>query len=118
MPTLFILVGCRGHQDQEPPQREAGQGSDRQQAIEAILRFGGDIGVDKEKPGQPVVAIDYSNKPVGDEALVPVAKVTELYGLTLDNTRITDDGLANVKNLTGLAALDLRGVKITDKGLA
>ena len=47
-----------------------------------------------------------------------VAKLTELRGLTLEDTRVSDAGMGRVSRLCQLRFLSLDGTLVTDEGLA
>src|SRR5437763_378180 len=67
--------------------------ADEAAAVKAIEKLGGQVTVDADRPGKPVVGVD------------------------LWRTEVTDAELKELKELKGLQTLDLRETKVTDAGL-
>lgn len=57
-----------------------------------------------------------SGKPLTDDDLVHVGRLTSLKYLSLFLTQITDAGLVHVRGLTNLRILHLEGTRVTDEG--
>jgi internalin A len=49
--------------------------------------------------------------------LAPLAKLTKLSFLGVNETRVNDAGLEGLSNLEKLETLDVRGTRVTEKGL-
>jgi Leucine-rich repeat (LRR) protein len=65
-----------------------------------------------------LVWIDLQDSNVTDDALVRLASLPNLERLRLDETQITDAGLLHLAGLPKLHTLNLSSTKITDAGLA
>lgn len=59
-------------------------------------------------------ALDLSNLDIGDDALLPLANLTDLRSLNLSKTKISDAGVASLKEQRRLQFLDLSGTAISD----
>ena len=85
------------------------------EVVAIIEAMGGFAIRDTEKPGQPVVMINFYPSPTGD----PDARVATKSGKSVSTVGVSDkdlERLANVK-LPELQVLILSGVKVTDAGL-
>ncbi len=93
---------------------------DSTRALMIVQQLGGKSEQDPNLPGQPVVAVDLSEKPVSDEGLAQLVGFTELRSLNLAGNmpKITDAGLVHLKAFKKLETLLVPPVAATDKGLA
>ena len=64
-----------------------------------------------------LVWLDLSQKNIPDSLLTPIAQLTKLTRLQLDNTPITDKGLVFLQPLVNLQYLNLVGTKVTAQGV-
>src|SRR5688572_14865920 len=64
-----------------------------------------------------LVWLNFGQKKTPDSLLVPIAQLTNLTRLQLDNTSITDKGLVPLKSLVNLQYLNLVGTKVTPQGV-
>jgi mono/diheme cytochrome c family protein/uncharacterized membrane protein len=64
-----------------------------------------------------LVWLNLGQKKIPDSLLLPVAQLTNLTRLQLDNTSITDKGLASLESLVNLQYLNLVGTKVTPQGV-
>ena len=85
--------------------------------VAQVEEAGGRVEHEASDNAKPVVSINFATKPIGDEALEPVASFVDLKKLTLNNTQVTDAGLARLEPLVKLESLYLVDTKITDAGL-
>jgi len=101
-----------------------------------------DVRIDKTRPGQPVVSFRLFDSKISDDSLIQllaqmpeleelnlrhvlvgdrVAKelprLSNLWFLSLDDSRITDDGLADVGRIASLRELSLCNTGVSDAGL-
>lgn len=84
----------------------------------AILRLRGQVEVDREALGHPVVAVRLAESAVTDEDLSCLSSLPDLERLDLRATRITDAGLVHLKGCPRLRSLTLISVSgVTDAGL-
>jgi hypothetical protein len=90
----------------------------REQAVDAIKKQNGEITVDEQAPGQPIVKVSFRSRwgrwgqsPFGDAelaSLMPHLKaLSELRTLDLYETIVTDRGLLELRELTQLKDLIL-----------
>jgi hypothetical protein len=89
----------------------------QEQAASTVATLGGWAQVDASQPSQPVVSIDFHQKPVADADLAVLASFPHLQKLNLDMTRITDAGLVHLEGLTELRELQLNAVRVRGPGL-
>ena len=64
-----------------------------------------------------LVWLNLGQKKIPDSLLVPIAQLTNLTRLQLDNTPITDKGLVPLQSLVNLQYLNLVGTKVTAQGV-
>jgi len=64
-----------------------------------------------------LVWLNLGYKKIHDSLLVPIAQLTNLTRLQLDNTPITDKGLVPFQSLVNLQYLNLVGTKVTAQGM-
>ncbi len=64
-----------------------------------------------------LVWLNLGQKKIPDSLLMPIAQLTNLTRLQLDNTTITDKGLASLQSLVNLQYLNLVGTKVTPQGV-
>ena len=64
-----------------------------------------------------LVWLDLSQKNIPDSLLAPIAQLTNLTRLQLDNTPTTDKGLVSLQPLVNLQYLNLVGTKVTTQGV-
>jgi hypothetical protein len=91
--------------------------ADEAAAVKAAEKLGARVTVDAKRPGQPVVAVDFSHTNVTDVGLKDLKELRSLQTLSLWHTRITDAGLKELRGLESLETLDLGQTKVTDAGL-
>ena len=91
--------------------------ADEAAAVRAVEKLGGRITRDAERPGKPVVEVDFYNSKITDAGLKVLKEFKGLKTLVLDNTEITDAGLKELKELKNLQTLELGVPNITDAGL-
>ncbi len=82
-----------------------------------IRKLGGKVTFDDDAPGKPIFAVNFSEVPIGDEALKSIAGLTELKVLLLGFTQVTDAGLKHIEGLTELRSLLIDHTRVTDAGL-
>lgn len=91
----------------------------QQSAADAIRKLGGQVEVDRESLGHPVVTVRLAETAVTDEVLGLLSHLPDLERLDLRATRITDAGLAHLKVCPRLRSLNLISAgRVTDAGLA
>lgn len=105
---LLIVVGCTSRHPQHDPREET--------AIAAIEELGGRVYSDEERPGTPVVSVDFSGTRVGDEVLVHLQELPQLEIIDLAGTQVTDRGLVHLKGLLTLKRIRLTGTRVTGEG--
>jgi len=64
-----------------------------------------------------LVWLNLSYKKIQDSLLIPIAQLTNLTRLQLDNTPITNEGLISLQSLINLQYLNLVGTKVTSQGV-
>jgi mono/diheme cytochrome c family protein/uncharacterized membrane protein len=64
-----------------------------------------------------LVWLNLGQKKIPDSLLFPIAQLTNLTRLQLDNTSITDNGLVALQSLVNLQYLNLVGTKVTPQGV-
>ena len=64
-----------------------------------------------------LVWLNLGYKKIPDSLLIPIAQLTNLTRLQLDNTPITDKGLVLLQSLINLQYLNLVGTKVTSQGV-
>ncbi|MFO1002753.1 MAG: hypothetical protein U0936_20685 [Planctomycetaceae bacterium] len=69
--------------------------------------------ISKLKPGV-LILLDAG---IDDELVKPLARMSSLHGLQLNNSPLTDRGLSELKELENLMHLDVRGTKVTTAGV-
>ena len=111
MLVLSLLVGCtpqRNMSDAEVP------------FAESLKRAGGKVQTDLI-PGNEfmisVTAIDFTDVPIGDADLPPLAKFPHLKTVVLRGTKVTDAGLAAFKDCEHLETVDLSHSLVSGSGL-
>lgn len=113
-------------------------------AIDALYEYGGiAIGLDEDRPGTPVVSVDFGAHPefrddwlkhlrvfpesavvrlsgtgVGDAGIEHLLQLPQLSELSLDRSQITDAGLAKLARLKQLKQLDLSGTSVSAEAVA
>lgn len=94
--------------------------AEQRAALDALYEHGGIlIGLDEQRPGRPVVLIDFAGHPeFQDEWLQYLMPFTELTTVRLSGTKISDAGLSQLKNLAKLSEVTLKDTPIDDAGLA
>ena len=91
------------------------QGGDSAQSIAAIKSLGGKMQVDENRPGKPVIGVDFGwNKDVSGRDLVYLKGLPEVRSLTLEATHIGEDGLMHLQELTALTSLNVAATGATD----
>lgn len=118
--------------------------AEQRAALDALYEHGGIlIGLDEQRPGRPVVLIDFAGHPefqdewlqhlrpfpelttvrlagtaISDAGLVEISKLPKLAELTLKDTPITDDGLTKLAACSQLKSLDVRSTQVSPAGIA
>jgi RNA polymerase sigma factor (sigma-70 family) len=87
------------------------------QAVEAVRKYGGEVLRDKEKPGMPVVAVNFVTPGVTDEQLNVLMPLKNLTSLDLDGSKVTDAGLKAIAPIKQLTTIHLRFTQVSDMGL-
>lgn len=105
--TLFA-PGVRAEDTPAPPNPEA---------VAAIKALGGNVMAIAQNDPRLDVTLHLADKDVTDDALVSVAKLTNVLWLNLARTKITDGGLAAIKDMKTLERLHLEKTSIGDAGL-
>ena len=91
------------------------QDGDSAQSVAAIRSLGGKIQVDENRPGQPVIGVDFGwNKDVSGGDLAHLKGLPELRSLTLEATHIAEEGLMHLQELTALTSLNVAATGATD----
>ncbi|MGH7191943.1 MAG: hypothetical protein ACREJM_00235, partial [Candidatus Saccharimonadales bacterium] len=83
----------------------------------SFQNLGGRIEVDASLPGEPVIALDLSGLPIGDDVLKRLPGLIRLRDLNLAGAKITDASVDRLLRLTRLRKLDLSGCALTDAGM-
>lgn len=88
-------------------------------ALAALMERGGILlRLDEQRPGQPLVAVDFASHPeFQDDWLKQLLPFTELTTVGLAGTALTDAGVVQLTKLPKLAQLNLSGTAVTDAGL-
>jgi hypothetical protein len=91
----------------------------QKEALAALYDHGGIlIHLDEQRPGRPVVMIDFAGHPeFQDEWLQHLLRFPELTTVRLAETALTDSGLNQLKQLPKLTELILNDTAVTDVGL-
>lgn len=94
--------------------------SEQREALAALYEHGGIlINLDEQRPGRPVVMIDFTGHPeFQDDWLKHLLPFTELTTVRLAGTALTDAGLDHLKQLPKLKELVLSDTGVTDVGLS
>lgn len=118
--------------------------AEQRAALDALYEHGGIlIDLDEQRPGRPVVLIDFAGHPefqnewlqhllpftelttvrlsgtaISDAGLSQLTKLAKLSEITLKDTPISDAGLAKLSDLKQLRSLDVRGTRVTPAGVA
>lgn len=113
-------------------------------AIDTLCEHGGiAIGLDEDRPGTPVVSIDFAAHPdfrddwlkhlrvfpelavvrlsgtgVSDAGIEHLLELPQLSELSLDRSQVTDAGLAKLARLKQLKQLDLSGTQVSAEAVA
>jgi hypothetical protein len=90
--------------------------ADEAATVQAILKLGGRVVMDEDRPGKPVVRVYLSGTRVRDADLAVLQGLPNLEELDLRNTGVTDAGLPALKQLRNLMTLKLVGTQVTDAG--
>jgi hypothetical protein len=101
----------------QPMLRAQDSKAEKERAIAEIKKLGGEVEVDTNRPGSPVVGVNLKHTKEVDASLEHLQGLTELQRMSLKGTKITDSGVATIKGLTNLEVLELGRTKVTDKGL-
>jgi len=113
-PAVFLLLLFLGS-----PGSQAAERSDAEkQAIQKIEDAGGTVREIAQNDVRLDVNFQLTGESVTDEAVAPVAQLSNVYELRLGKTSVTDDGLAHIKGLSTLNRLHLENAKVGDAGLA
>lgn len=110
--TMLYVERGRTVTGEDPP------ATTKEAAIAQVERLGGEVRIDGERTDQPVWAVDFGGKSIGNRDLQVLAGFPALEVLNLADTLIDDEGLRFIPVCTELKELNLSGTKITDVGLA
>jgi hypothetical protein len=95
-----------------------GQGNyDQARAIATIVRWGGKVTLDENRPDKPATAVVWNEGSITNETIVNLRELTELQSLELKCHDVKDAGLANIKGLSQLRCLSIGGSTLTDASL-
>jgi serine/threonine protein kinase len=87
--------------------------------LDRIEQLGGTFEKDNDKPGKPVVGVNFTNTPVSDADLVFLRELPQLKKLHLGCCRkVGDGGMAHLGGLASLEELDISGTGVGDAGMA
>jgi hypothetical protein len=123
-----------------PPAHGGEPALTQEQAMARVALLGGKVGIDRKKPGHPLVSVVLSGVRIADRDVAFLARIptlrsvsleelpisdnalTSLMGLdlkfmSLQKTRVSDIGLKALHRMRNLHALLLDDTAITDKGL-
>lgn len=118
--------------------------AEQRAALDALYEHSGIlIQLDEQRPGQPVVMIDFAGHPefqdewlqhlrpfpelttvrlsgtaISDAGLTQIAKLPKLVELSLKDTPVSDDGLTKLADCPQLKSLDVRGTQVSPTGIA
>ena len=87
-------------------------------AVKKIEESGGTVRPIASNDPRVEVSFHFVGDEFRDEMLVPVASLSAVYELRLDNTPLTSAGLAHISNLTSIERLHLEKTQLDDAGLA
>jgi hypothetical protein len=99
-------AGCKSKQ-------EAAQA----RALDTVSQLGGEVEVDRNRPGRPVIKVLLGNTRTTDDDLAALQPLDALEELYLSRTDVTDDGLPHLAGLTNLRILTLASTRVSDRGL-
>ena len=91
--------------------------TDQAEAIAIIQKLGGQVVVDENSPGKPVISVGLGERDVTDAGMEQFKRLTQLKELILSGTKVTDVGLKYLKGLPHLQSLSLDRTEVTDAGL-
>src|SRR5262249_55973090 len=121
-PAAPRKLPARGQQTATPPGNSspvrllsATSRPQRDAALAAIERAGGQVEVEHDVRGKPFLVVTWSG---GDTGLERLKALDELRWLDLSRTEITDEGLSAVRELKHLQVLKLQQTRVSDQGLA
>ncbi len=90
----------------------------RAELLAIIKELGGEVTVDKSRPGEPITRLMLFDSPISDVCLARiVAEMPEVQQLNLRNLLVGDEFLRRLPALPKLSFLHLLGSRITDAGV-
>ncbi len=115
VPIFCALVGpIAGDVHAGPP---GGDPVVRDRALALVKRLGGEVRLDEQAAGRPIVEIRLVTTRVADDQLGDLRGLLSLRTLDLTQTRISDAGLARLCGHAGLHSLLVFDTRVTDRGL-
>jgi len=124
LPALLLvsLLGAHPALGQEQPAAKVDDkaptepSSSDDAAAKAVRDLGGDVKVDANLPGSPVVSVTLW-KDVTDQDLKKLRELKKLRALNLRSFKITDAGMKELKEIETLEELQLWDSPISDAGM-
>ena len=89
----------------------------RDRVVALVGRLGGEVRLDEQATGRPIVEIRLNTTRVADDQLGDLRGLSSLRTLDLTQTRISDAGLARLRGHEGLRSLLVYDTRVTDRGL-
>jgi len=89
----------------------------RDRVVALVGRLGGEVRLDEQATGRPIVEIRLRTTRVADVQLGDLRGLSSLRTLDLTQTRISDAGLARLRGHEGLRSLVVYDTRVTDRGL-
>lgn len=112
--AIFLVLVCP-----PPGDVQAGPSGDsaRDRALAMVKSLGGEVRLDEQAAGRPIVEIRLLTTRVTDDQLGELRALWSLRILDLTQTRISDAGLARLRGHEGLRSLLVLDTRVTDRGL-
>jgi hypothetical protein len=88
------------------------------EAVAAIERLGGHVELSARQGSGRVLAVDLTERPVGNDDLCCLEPFADLQRLSVRGWQVTDEGMAHVEKLNSLQILRLTCTGITDGGVS
>ncbi len=89
----------------------------RDRVVALVGRLGGEVRLDEQATGRPIVEVRLVTTRVADDQLGDLRGLSSLRTLDLTQTRISDAGLARLRGHEGLRSLLAYDTRVTDRGL-
>jgi hypothetical protein len=107
--ALVCLSAGPPAQGDEPPLTQ-------EQAIARIALLGGKVGINRNKPGHPLVSVVLSGVRIADRDVAFLARIPTLRSVSLEELPISDNALTSLMGLD-LRFMSLRKTRVSDMGL-